>query len=91
MKKFQKFVAKGRLLLNLWSVRQQIRLTVALIDRIKKDIAGAQDVLRLVEEYVPESGVAKKLAALEADRQSKLRELEHLRLQADEIITELAA
>jgi hypothetical protein len=84
------FILKVQLFTVLWSIRQKIHLTEAILEQVKKDIKSAQEILRLIEEYVPESGVSKKLAKLEESRQAKQRELEELRHEESRLCEELA-
>jgi cob(I)alamin adenosyltransferase len=87
----KKFLKKVRLLINLWSIRQQIRITETMLDHIEKDISCVSKMVELIQDFIPNSRASKKLAKLEAVRKTHVETLGIYRNQAQKIRQDLAA
>lgn len=72
----KKLIQKLRVLVNLWSIRQQMRASELLLDSIDTEITSVNAQLELFKEFVDYSITAEKIRALREDRRTHAETIE---------------
>lgn len=72
----KKLIKKIRLLVNLWSIRQQMRASEILLDSIDTQINSVNSQFELIKEFVDCPNMVDKIRALREDRRTHAETIE---------------
>lgn len=75
----KKFVKKIRLIINIWSIKQQLRVSEILLDSIDREIESANAKFELLKEFVDRPEVFNTIITLREDRRALAETVEFYR------------